>query len=99
MASLVVRAAAAAVVLLLAFGFAKAQDSEKPRVMTDDLGNIYIATGNSTVQKVFLNGVDVLAELSTLFAHDDHAVAELSNLSAELSKLSTLLNTRAPAQP
>jgi hypothetical protein len=41
---------------------------ELPSMGTDAHGNVHIATTNTTTQRIFLNGVDVLGELSRLSA-------------------------------
>jgi hypothetical protein len=63
----------AVVILLLvvvALVLVAAQDGgiAKASVGTDVDGNVHITTANSTTQRVFINGVDVLGELNRLSA-------------------------------
>jgi hypothetical protein len=68
MNSLLAHGRAVMVLTLVAAVLMVAGQGLKARVSTDAQGNVHIATANTTTQRVFINGVDILGELSVLSA-------------------------------
>jgi hypothetical protein len=56
------------VLLVTALALVAGQSSSPARMEADAGGNVHIATANATAQRIYLNGVDVLGELSRLYA-------------------------------
>jgi hypothetical protein len=88
----------AAVLALVASAFALLVVGQNPaataRVHADVDGNLHVATANSTLQRVFLNGVDVLGELSRL-----SSAVEAKAMSTREQSTTTTTTTETPLAP